>query len=91
MAVLLRWLAALNVLATVVIVLAILTGSGVISNLYSPAGSVEIQLIPLEPVRTNATPAAPGARLEIPAEFRPHDLSIRPWDELPDGRVRMRD
>ena len=91
MVALFRCLTALNVLSTLALVLSVIAGVGVFADLRLPTASVEIQLIPLEPVRPAPAPAVASTRLEIPVEFQPPDFAIRPWLVLPDGSVRMRD
>jgi len=89
--VLFRWLATLNVLGTLLIGLSVVAGSSILASLASPAGSVEIRLVPLDSASPAAPTATASARVEIPPEYQTPDLAIRRWDVLPDGTVRMRD
>jgi hypothetical protein len=81
----------LNVLGTLLIGLSVVAGSSVLAGLASPAGSVEVRLVPIDPAMPTAPVATAVARVGIPPEYQTPDLAIRPWDVLPDGSVRMRD
>ncbi|MBM3531277.1 MAG: hypothetical protein FJX62_24655 [Alphaproteobacteria bacterium] len=92
MVALFRWFAAMNLIGTIVIVLSVLAGPTLFACLFLPSASVELQLVPTALARPAA--AANGnadARPAVPAEFRPPDLSVRPWDEFPDGGVCLQD
>lgn len=54
------------------------------------SASVELKLVEIVPA-TAPAPLAAVPRPGIPPAFRPHDLSQRPWEDLPGGGVRLRD
>lgn len=89
-----RWMTAVNVVGIITVALA-MTAPAVFAFFFLSRVSGELLLVPVEPAPAPAVaasvPAAPPPRLEVPPEFRTPDLAARPWDELPDGRIRMRD
>lgn len=87
----LKIVVAINVIATILLSLAMFgSGGGMAYGVFPFSKSIELKLVPIEPAKREL-PAAPerAARMEIPAEFRTLDLSPPLWKLMPDGTVQF--
>ena len=87
----LKIVVAINIIATILLSLAMVGfGSGIANGVFPLAKSIELTLIPIEPARREKH-AAPETteRMEIPTDFRTLDLSPPLWKLMPDGTVQF--